>query len=137
MTTSEPCRVNHNPTFTEIISGIASGARELAAAHAAQLQSEVRHGAAQAQSAGLFMAAGLLLAGLGAVFLLVAVVMVLIEVLLWPAWVSWLVVGVAGAAIGAALLLAGRQQWSEVHLIPEHTLHSVRESLSCLTNGKK
>jgi len=137
MTTSETCRVTQGPTFTEMISGIASGARDLAAAHAAQLQGEVRREAARAQSAGLFLAAGLVLAALGAIFLLVAVVMVLVEVLLWPAWVSWLVVGLAGAGIGVALLLVGRRQWSEVHLIPEHTLHSVRESLSCLTNGKK
>jgi len=137
MTTTETCRVTQNPTFTEMISGIASGARELAAAHAEQLQSEVRREAARAQSAGILMAAGLVLVGLGAIFLLVAVVMVLIEVLLWPAWVSWLVVALVGAGNGVALLLTGRHQWSEVHLIPEHTLHSVRESLSCLTNGKK
>jgi uncharacterized membrane protein len=137
MTALQQTREAGNATWVELVADIASGARELAAAHAAQLQSEVREETRRAQSAGVLMAGGLLIAGLGAVFLMVAIVMALIEALLWPAWAAWLTVGAIGAGIGLAAWAVGRRQWSAVHFLPEQTLQSVRESLSCLANGKK
>jgi uncharacterized membrane protein YqjE len=137
MTTTEPSRTADGPTFVEMMAGIASGARELVAAHAAQFQSEMREEAARAKSAGLLMESGLALAGLGAIFLLMAVVMMLTEALLWPAWAAWLIVGAIGASAGLVIWALGRQKWTGIHFLPEETLHSVRESLSCLANGKK
>jgi hypothetical protein len=137
MTTTEPSRAANSPTLVETVAEVASGARELVAAHAAQLQTEVRQEMDRAKSAGLLMQGGLAFAGLGAVFLLMSIAMKLIEDHLWPAWAAWLVVGAIVAGGGLILWAVGRRQWAEVHFLPEKTLHSVRESLTCLTNGKK
>jgi len=136
MTTHERLYPDVQASFAQLVNGIASDAKDLAAAHAAQLQHEVSREVSNAGAAGARMAAGLALAGLGGIFLMVAIVMVLIELLLWPAWASWAVVGALTAGAGLALWALGRQRWAEVHFVPEQTLHSVRESLSCLTTTR-
>jgi hypothetical protein len=117
-------------TVMQLVAGIASGARELMVAHAAQLQAEVRRETARAVTAGIFAATAVGLALVAALFLLVALVQVLVELLGWPASASW--AAVAGLMIVVGLILAAiaRQRWTETHLIPIHTLKSMRESWS-------
>jgi hypothetical protein len=137
MTTTEDRQSTGDPTLATLLSEVVQGARDLAAAHVAQLQNEFRQQAARARTADIGMAIGLLLAGIGAIFVLVAVDLVLVEVLLWPPWVGSLVIGAILVTAGLAWFLLGRHQWSEVHFIPTRTLSSIRESFQCLTNGKK
>jgi hypothetical protein len=137
MATVQDERTAPDATFVGLIGDIATGARDLAAAHAVQLREEVRTEVGRAGTAGIELIAGVILGALGGIFLLVAVVMVLIEVVGWPAWVAWLVVGGILAIVGLLLGAIGYRQWSEVRFVPERTIHSFMESLSCLSNGKK
>jgi hypothetical protein len=137
MATVQDERTTHEPTFVGLIGEIATGARDLAAAHGAQLREEVRTEAGRAGTAGIQLFAGAIIGAVGAVFLLVAVVMVLIEVLGWPAWAGWLVVGAFLAAAGLIFCALGYRRWSEVRFVPERTIHSFMESMSCLNNGNK
>jgi Flp pilus assembly protein TadB len=136
MTTDQLNRASNGPTFTTLVSEIVQGVRNLAVAHGDQLKNELREPATQARNADINMAAGILLAAIGMIFLLVTVELVLVEVLLWPPWVASLVIGVILLAAGAAWFLIGRRLWSDVHFIPSRTLNSIRESFLCLTNGK-
>jgi putative superfamily III holin-X len=137
MATVEDERTTRGPTFVGLIGDIAAGARDLAAAHGVQLREEVRTEAGRAGTAGIELIAAAIIGALGAVFLLVAVVMVFIEVVGWPAWASWLLVGGILAIGGLILGAVGYRQWSAVRFVPERTIHSFMESLSCLSNGKK
>jgi hypothetical protein len=137
MATVQDERTTHEPTFVRLIGDIATGARDLAAAHGVQLREEVRTEVGRAGTAGIELIAGAIIGAIGAIFLLVAVVMVLIEVVGWPAWVAWLVVGGILAIGGLILGVVGYRQWSAVRFVPERTIYSFMESLSCLSNGKK
>jgi hypothetical protein len=123
------------PTLFSLGGELADGAWELIAAHAEQIRSEFNLEFTRARSAGGLMAGGLVVVAVGCLFLAVTIVMVLIEVLLWPAWLAWLAVSLAAIVIGAACWIGGRQQWGRVQFVPDRAVHSLKETVQCLANG--
>ena len=123
------------PTLFALAGELADGARELVAAHAEQLRAEIAKEFVRARTAGGLMAGGIALLAVGSLFLAVTVVMVLIEVALWPAWLAWLVVSLVIIAIGVACWFGGRQQWGHVQFVPDRAVHSLKETVQCLANG--
>ena len=136
MATVQDERTTREPNFVGLIGDIATGGRLGRCPRRATPRGS-SHGGRRAGTAGIELIAGAIIGAIGAIFLLVAVVMVLIEVVGWPAWAAWLVVGGILAIGGLILGVVGYRQWSEVRFVPERTIHSFMESLSCLSNGKK
>lgn len=128
-----PERNGAEPPFTEILAGIATTARDLAAAHAEQLRVELRTKADRAQAIAGWMATGLALFTLGLAFGLVSLVMMLTEKYGWSATAAWATVGGLAAVMGAAVGLIGRRQWQQERFTPNRTLQSLRESLTWIT----
>lgn len=125
------------PTIVEMMAGIGTGAKELAAAHAEQFREEVSAESSRATSAIALIAAGCTAVGIGLIFTLVALVMVLIERLGWSAWSAWLAVAAGAVLIGVPVGLTGYRRLQQVHVIPRDTLESVRESLSWIANANR
>ncbi len=127
-------RFASDPTFVELLAGVATGARDLASAHAAQLREELSADACRGLSAAITLATGVTLSAVGAVFMLVAVVFTLTDVVGWPPWAAWLTVGGLVLAAGAATIAAGIKLWKSYEIIPDQTIRSMGESLSWITN---
>jgi len=128
-------RFANEPTLVELIAGVATGARDLAAAHAEQLRSEVSTEAARGQSALVALAVGGMLSSIGIAFVLIALVRVLVEFAAWPEWAAWLMVGGTVIALGAMIIAAGAALWKSVRVVPDHTIRSVQESMSWISNN--
>jgi len=123
------------PTVVELIAGVASGARDLAAAHSAQMKAELASEMARARSASILLAIGSVFSMIGLGFMLVALVDVLTVQAQWPAWAAWLAVGGGATMIGGTLLAVGLPKLKSVRRMPTRSLQSIRESLQWISNN--
>lgn len=128
---------DENVPLTRLVGQMAGGFRELFAAHAEQWRAEIAHETEQARKAGVRLAIGSALSGVGAVFVLLAAVWGLQEILLWPAWAAWFAVGSIAAVSGIGLAVIGMRRFERVQWLPDRAWQSMQETWSCLTNGKK
>jgi hypothetical protein len=92
---------------------------QLAKAELTQSATEVARGIGMLVAGGAVAYAGLL-------FLLLAIVYGLIEAG-WDAWLSALVVGLVVVAIGAILVLRGRESLKPANLAPQKTVETLKE----------
>ena len=92
---------------------------QLAKAELTQSATEAGRGAAMVAAGGLVAYAGLL-------FVLLAIVYGLIETGMDP-WLSALIVGLVVVAIGAVLLLRGRESLKPENLAPQRTVETLKE----------
>jgi uncharacterized membrane protein YqjE len=88
---------------------------------------EIRQELVKAASAGKVAAAGGVLALFALAFLLLAAVYGL--ALVMPPWLAALTVAVVLAIIGSLLISAGSKRLKLIHLKPEKTVASIRETL--------
>ena len=92
---------------------------QLAKAELTQSATEAARGIGMLVAGGAVAYAGLL-------FLLLAIVFGLIEAG-WDAWLSALVVGLVVVAIGAVLVLRGRESLKPANLAPQKTVETLKE----------
>jgi len=95
-------------------------------------RAEVREEAGKAAQAGKLAGTGAVLGLYAGGFLLLAVVRLLDTQM--ATWLSALVVALVVAAIGGALLAAGRKRLKDVKAKPEKTIDSVKENLQWNTS---
>ena len=135
MVTQERNAYQHNSTFTELVADIASDMRELAAAHATQIQSELRNEVGNAKVAGIWLASGMIVIWLGLVSIVLGLGMVLVEVYGWPMWAAAFTIGAITLGSGIALAVVGYQKLTAVSVVPSKSLNSIQESFTCLANS--
>lgn len=88
-------------------------------------KTELTAKAGEAAGGAAFVAAGGLVAFLGAIFLLAAATLALAQVV--APWLAALIVGGVVTAIGVVLMLMGRNRLQPRNLQPERTLETLRE----------
>jgi hypothetical protein len=135
MVTQERNAFATDSTLTELVADIAYDMRELATAHAVQIKTELRNEAASALLAGIWLGAGAIVVWLGLVSLLLGLGAVLVEVWGWPVWGAAFLVGGITAGSGIVLAVVGYKKLANVSVVPEQSLKSIEESLTCLTNS--
>jgi len=123
------------PTFVELITDVADGAKEVASAHIQQLRHEISTEIQRALSAVLALLVGGIFGFIGIAFLAVTLVRVLVDFAAWPEWTAWLVVGGICLAAAAIAVAAGIALWKAVRAVPDRTIHSIQESLSWINNN--
>ena len=122
-------------TFVEMVAGIATEARNLAAAHADQMKAEMALEMTRARSAAIILATGVLLGVIGVVFVLVAFVPLLVEKAGWPEWAAWFVEGAVLLAIAGTVLAIAVQRLGKLSAMPKKSLLSIHESLKWISNN--
>jgi hypothetical protein len=126
----------HSPEFVEprpkaersiatLLSDLASETILLLRQEMALLKAELHEKFSRMGQGAGALGAGALVAFSGWLVLLAAAVLGLAEVL--PAWAAALIVAVVVLAIGAALLLFGKNRFDAQALTPERSLRSLRE----------
>jgi len=94
-----------------------------------ELQLEVRH----AKRAAISLGVGAVIAGVGAILILVMLVNVLNVYAEVPLWGCYGIVGGSTAALGCGLLLFGKKEASEVAVAPPpQTAETIKENLQWL-----
>jgi hypothetical protein len=89
-------------------------------------KAELTQSATEAGRGAAMLAAGGLVAYAGLIFVLLAIVYGLVETGMDP-WLSALIVGLVGIAIGAVMLLRGRESLKPDNLAPRKTVETLKE----------
>jgi len=112
-----------------LIGGILDDARALMRQEAHLLKDEVKLELSKAGRAASGFGVGAVLAGVGALFLLLMLVHGLNEWFGWPLWACYGLVGAAIAGTGIALIVRAQSLAGSVHATPHRSLHTMKENV--------
>jgi hypothetical protein len=112
-----------------LVGGILDDARALMRQDALLLKDEIKLEVSKAGRAASGFGVGAVLAGIGALFLLLMLVHGLHEWFAWPLWVCYGLVGAAIAGSGIALIVRARSLAESVHATPHRSLHTMKENV--------
>lgn len=116
-------------SMSQLISGIVGDAQELVRKEIALARQEVREELDAAKSAGikLGIAGGVL--AVGGLLVVLALAQGIADLLNWPAWAGYALVGVILAIAGGILLSAAQRQIKSIHPVPERTVETIKENV--------
>ena len=119
----------HDSSMAQLISGIVGDAQELVRKEIALARQEVREELDAAKSAGIKLGiAGAVLA-VGGLLLVLAIAQGIADLLDWPVWAGYALVGVVLAVVGGILFSVGQRQIKHVHPVPERTVETMKENV--------
>jgi protein-S-isoprenylcysteine O-methyltransferase Ste14 len=119
----------HDASMSQLISGIVGDAQELVRKEIALARQEVREEIDAAKNAGIKLGiAGAVLA-VGGLLVVLAIAQGIADLLNWPVWAGYALVGVVLAIVGGVLLSAGQRQIKSVHPVPERTVETIKENV--------
>lgn len=126
------------PTLTELVSGIADDAQRLIHQQYQMLRAEVKEDIRRTKSALAYMGFGIAASIVGAIFLVVALPLVLNDVLNMEhrPWVGWAIIGGVMLVVGIVGLLVGRNIFRKNNPLPDKTLNALEENLSWIANRR-
>jgi MFS family permease len=126
------------PTLTELVSGIADDAQRLITQQYQMLRAELKEDIRRTKSALTYMGFGIAATAVGAIFLVVALPLILNDVLDMEhrPWVGWAIIGGLMLVIGIIGLLAGRAVFKKNNPLPDKTLNALEENLSWIANRR-
>jgi len=115
-------------SISQLISGIVGDAQALVRQEIALARQEISEEIGNAKQAGIkFGIAGGVLAG-GGLLLILALAQGIADLLNWPNWAGYVLVGAVLAIAGYILLSSAQKQMKEVHPVPEQTLETLKEN---------
>jgi hypothetical protein len=119
-------------SLATLLSGIVADAQELVRQEIALARQEVREEISTAKDAGIKLGiAGAVLA-IGGLLLVLTLAQGLADLLNWPAWAGYGLVGLVLAIVGYFLLSAAQKRLSEIHPVPEKTVETLKENVEWL-----
>jgi drug/metabolite transporter (DMT)-like permease len=119
----------YDASVSALLSGIVGDAQDLVRQEIALARQEIREELTAAKAAATALGiAGAVLA-VGGLFLLVTVALGLADLLDWPAWAGFGVVGLVCGIAGAILLSSARQRMQQIHPLPERTVETMKENI--------
>ena len=126
------------PTLTELVSGIADDAQRLIRQQYQMLRAEMKEDLRRTKSALTYMGFGIFASLVGAVFLVVALPLILNDVLDMEhrPWVGWAIIGGVMLVVGIVGLLVGRRIFQKNNPLPDKTLNALEENLSWIANRR-
>jgi protein-S-isoprenylcysteine O-methyltransferase Ste14 len=115
-------------SVSQLISGIVGDAQVLVRQEIALARQEISEEISNAKQAGIKfgIASGVL--AIGGLLLILALAQGIADLLNWPTWAGYALVGVVLAIVGYLLLSSAQKQMKEVHPIPEQTVETLKEN---------
>jgi len=119
----------HDGSVSQLISGIVSDAQVLVRQEIALARQEISEEISNAKQAGikLGIAGGVL--AIGGLLLILALAQAIADLLNWPTWAGYALVGVGLAIVGYFLFSAAQKQIKDVRPIPEQTVETLKENV--------
>ena len=127
------------PTLTELVSGIADDAQRLIHQQYQMLRAEIKEDIRRTKSALTYMGFGIGASIIGALFLVVALPLLLndlLDVVTARPWIGWAIIGGVMLAVGLIGLFAGRRIFQKNNPLPDKTLNALEENLSWIANRR-
>jgi hypothetical protein len=127
------------PTLTELVSGIADDAQRLIHQQYQMLRAEIKEDVRRTKSALAYMGFGIGASLVGALFLVVALPLLindLLDVVTTRPWVGWAIIGGVMLVVGIIGLLVGRRIFQKNNPLPDKTLNALEENLSWIANRR-
>lgn len=121
------------PSIAQLLSSLIGDAQTLVRREVDLAKAEIAEELVRARRGAVMLGAGIAAAAVGGLFLLVGVAEALVAFDLLSRWLSYLIVGLIFAIIGAVALTVGIQRFREVDPIPHETINSVRKDMSWLS----
>jgi len=116
-------------SMAQLLSGIVGDAQELVRKEIALARQEIREEIGNAKNAGIKLAiAGAVLA-IGGLLLVLTLAQGLADLLNWPTWAGYGIVGVVLAVVGYFLLSSAQKQIKEISPVPEKTVETMKENV--------
>jgi uncharacterized membrane protein YqjE len=125
-------RQDDEPTVAQLLGGLIGDAQTLVRKEVELATQEVKNEIDKARQGAVSLGIGGGIAAIGAIFLLLMIVNVLVEVFGLSYWVSYLIIGGAMTVIGVLLLVTGSQRLKEVDPMPRETIESVKKDIEWL-----
>lgn len=119
-------------SFSSLLSGALNDVRDLFRQEISLAKFEVREEIRHATSAGIMFGVAAVTLLFGVFFLLFAVARAFADVVGWPVWAGFLVVGLLLAIVGAAALFSARARLRRVHVVPQQTAETLKEDVQWL-----
>lgn len=121
----------HVAPVAELLGGIVSDVQTLIKQQAQMLRAEVREDFNRAKTATVYIGAGLVLAVVGVLFLVVGLVHLLHYLApSLPLFACWLIVGGALVAGGLAAAFAGKKIFEKYNPLPDKSFNALTENLT-------
>jgi protein-S-isoprenylcysteine O-methyltransferase Ste14 len=119
----------YDASVSALLSGIVGDAQHLVRQEIALARQEIREEIAAAKEAGTALALAGAILGVGGLFLLVTLALGLADLLNWPAWAGFGIVGVVLGVVGAIMLSSARQRMQQITPVPERTVETMKENI--------
>jgi len=125
-----------SPTLTELVSGIADDAQRLIQQQYQMFRAEVREDFRRTKSAIAYLSVGAFAIAIGAVFLAVALPLLINWAFNLAPWAGWAIVGGVMLVIGLIGLFVGKRIFEKNNPLPDKTLNALEENLSWIANRR-
>lgn len=122
----------NEPSVAQLLGDLIGDAQTLIRKEFELARHEVRAEIDKARQGAMVLGIGAGIAAVGAIFLLLMVVYLLVEVFGLSFWLSFLIVGALLAIVGAVLLSTGSNRIKQVDPVPRETIDSVRKDVEWL-----
>jgi Putative Actinobacterial Holin-X, holin superfamily III len=120
---------NSEPTVAQLVNGLVSDAALLMRQELALAKHELYEEARKTKAAVAALGAGIGIAAIGGLLLIIMLVHLLRALTEWPVWTCYGIVGGVFTVVGIALLYKGKQQISQIDLVPQQTVETMKENV--------
>ena len=119
-------------SFSALLSGALNDVRDLFRQEIALARFEVRQEVRKAVAALIALASGAIVLVFAALFVLTGVARGFAQLVNWPLWAGFFIVGGVLALVGSALVAAARNRMRTINVVPPQTTETVKEDLEWL-----
>lgn len=116
-------------SIADLLSGIVGDAQELVRKEIALARQEIREEISNAKGVAIALAIASAVLGVGGLLLVLTLAQGLADLLNWPAWAGYGIVGVVMAIVGFILLSSAQKRMQEISPIPEKTVETLKENV--------
>lgn len=116
-------------SISSLVGGIVGDVQTLLRNEIALAREEVRQEVNTAKSAGIKLGIAIGVLAVGGLFILHAVAQALADLLNWPTWSGYTILGLVLAIAGGILLSSAQKQLKEVHPVPQQTVETMKENV--------
>lgn len=120
---------NSQPTLAQLVNGLMSDATLLLHQELALAKHELYEEARKTKTAVASLGAGIGIAAIGGLLLIIMLVHLVRALTEWPLWTCYGIIGGICAMAGVALLYRGKQHISQINIVPQLTVETMKENV--------
>jgi protein-S-isoprenylcysteine O-methyltransferase Ste14 len=116
-------------SVASLLGGIVNDAQELVRKEIALARQEIREEIGNAKDAGIRLGIAIGVLAVGGLLLVLMLAQALADLLNWPTWAGYGVVGVVLAIAGYILLSSAQKRMKQINPVPEKTVETMKENV--------